>query len=495
MKRSKHSLSHTTLTTMDMGYLYPVSAVEVGMGDSFQGSSSALIRVSPQVAPVMHPVWARLHTFFVPFRIIWPGFEDFITGGPDGMGGSAGPYPTITAGGGGFAAGSLPDYLGVPPSVASLVISAFFVRAYNLIWNEYFRDQDLQTVALEDQLTILPVCWPKDRFTAARPWAQKGPTVSLPLGTSAPVLGIGVTTGTANTAAGANVIESSGTIPTGARVWSSANYAIEDFDNSAGNAGTGNHRPHIRADLSAATAATVSALREAMAIQRYEEARAQWGSRFPEYLRYYGIRSSDARLQRPEYLTGGKNRIAFTEVLQTADAGTPAGVGDMYGHGIAAIRQRPYLRFFEEHGVVMTLMSVIPESIYVQGLHAKFNKRIKEDYFTPELAFVGQQEIMNSEIYASAAAQSTTFGFGDRYSEYTEEPSQVTGEMRGTSMDFWHYGRKFGAPPTLNASFVSGADVTKRVYQVSTNQVLWVQVLNRIRARRMVQSNPKARII
>ncbi|AXH75533.1 MAG: major capsid protein [Microviridae sp.] len=479
MKRQKHSLSHYRLATMDMGKLYPVDCVEVLMGDSFNAHSSALIRVSPLVAPVMHPVSVRLHHWFVPSRILWDGWEDFITGGPDGAGGSAGAYPVITAPVGGFPEKGLADYLGIPPLVPSLEVCALPFRAYNLIYNEFYRDQDLVTEAGEDDQVIRSIAWEKDYFTDARPWAQKGPQVSLPLGVSAPV--------------SVNEVWA-GATQRGTLGHTSAAFAGKSvLETTPLFAGTEAIQLKGVADLSAATAANVTALREAMALQRYEEARAQWGSRFAEYLRYYGIRSSDARLQRPEYLGGGKQTITFSEVLRTGaeSAADPVGIGDMYGHGIAAVRTRPYLRFFEEHGYVVTLMSVRPMSIYMNGLHRMWSRRIKEDYFTRELEAIGQQEVLDKEVFATTA--DTVFGYQNRYREYCEHPSQVSSEFR-TVLDFWHLARNFASAPALNASFVE-CDPSKRIHQVESNDVLWCMINHNIRARRMVSRNPIARIL
>lgn len=495
-KRAKHSLSHYRLATFDMGELVPVGCVEVLPGDSFRHAASVLLRVSPLLAPVMHPIHVRLHHFFVPCRLLWDGWEDFITGGSDGEGGSSGTYPTITVNTGtGWAEGSLADYLGVPTGVDDLPVSALPFRAYSLIWNEYYRDQDLQSELTVDtgsgadtttNTTLQKIAWEKDYFTAARPWPQKGPELTLPLGESADVVrdssssvpGLrGASSGTSY-----NLRAAAGSSNVVLQVQGSAN------ENLAWSTDVGLH-----ADLTTATSATVAELRRVMALQRYQEARAMYGSEYVDYLRYaYGVVSSDARLQRPEYLGGGKQTIAFSEVLQTGPDSGDEGVADLKGHGIAAMRSRRYTRFFEEHGYVISLMSVRPRSMYASGLHRSWSRTTKEDYFQHELQFIGQQEVLNKEVYAAHATPAGTFGYQDRYSEYRHHPSHVSGEFRST-LNFWHLARIFSSDPALNASFIQCAP-SKRINASQATDQLWVMVNHSLQARRQVSRAAPGRI-
>lgn len=486
MRRNKFSLSNYKLLTFDMGNLVPIGWFEALPGDTIQQATAALLRCTPLVTPIMHPVHVRIHHWFVPNRIIWANWENFITGGPDGM--DATVPPTISSGGGGFAVGSLADYLGVPTGVASLAVSALPFRAYTLIFNEFYRDADLTaafTVSNGDgndtttNTSMVNCAWEKDYFTSARPWAQKGPSVTIPLGTSAPVVGTGADVS----------ITSATSLPGTPEVLRVAAGAATIGRTTAGVGGADNIRwsaTGLQTDLSAASAVTVNVLREALAIQRYEEARARFGSRYVEYLRYLGVKSSDARLQRPEYLGGGKQTIQFSEVLATADGGASLPIGSLKGHGIGAMRSNRYRRFFEEHGIVMTLMSVRPRTMYTQGLFRQWNRMTREDYWQKEYEHIGQQTVLNKEVYAAHASPNGTFGYQDRYDEYRRQESSVAGLMRTTD-NVWHMARIFGSTPALNSSFVV-SDPTKRTFADTTNNGLLVMANHSIQARRMLSA-------
>lgn len=490
MKRYKHNLSHYVNTTMDMGQLIPVCNLAILPGDSVRMSTSALIRCSPLMTPVMHPISVRIHHWFVPHRLVYDEWEEFITGGSDGEGDGA-VFPmtgTFTN-----AAGTLGDYLGLPVGAVPGVGASWLpYRSYNKIYNENYRDQDLQAEVSENSATIQRCAWEKDAFTAARPWTQKGPEVVVPLGIDAPV----ITTGTAPTFSGIGGGAINRTLRNWAADvtarWSVARSSGSDAADMAFGTNTG-----LKADLTNATAATVNAIREAFALQRMMEARAQYGSRYTEYLRYLGIRSSDARLQRPEYLGGGRSTISFSEVLRTGTGDDPdvevTPIGEMQGHGISALRTRSFIRFFEEHGTLLTLASVRPRSIYMQGLDREWTKTTKEEFWQRELEQIGQQEVLNKEIKNSHATPNGVFGYNDRYYEYRHRPSYVTGEMR-SQLDDWHLGRDFSTgDPALNSAFIT-CEPTKRVFAEQTQNSLWCMFSHHIQARRMVGNRTIGRI-
>ncbi|WNK15017.1 MAG: major capsid protein [Microvirus sp.] len=492
MKRTKHSLSHYKLTTFDFGKLVPVSCVDVLPGDSLRMSTSALLRVTPLLTPVMHPCRVRIHHWFVPYRILWDGWEDFITGGPDGMNNTVPPNADIIAAEGGFW-----DHIGIPPTTDPININTFPIKAYAKIWNEFYRDQDLQPeIPLDIPIpqTLQNIAWEKDYFTAARPWTQKGPEITVPLGTTAPVVG--------RSGGGVNNVpylfedgQGQGRYFSGRVSGSDATFSPNIVSDAAvmhwGASQTG-----LEADLRNATSANINELRLAFALQRYEEARAQYGSRYTEYLRYLGVRSSDARLQRPEYLGGGKTTINFSEVLRTGAESAATGensIGEMFGHGIAATRSNRFIKFFEEHGVVLTLASIRPKSIYADGVAKQHTKKTKEDYWQKELEAIGQQAILNKEVYANSTNRDATFGYADRYAEYKSTPSGISAEFRNV-LDDWHLARLFSSEPALNSTFVK-CEPTKRVFAEQTKNSVWAMFQHSIQARRLVGNTTVGKIM
>lgn len=480
MKRFKYNLSHYKLLSCDMGELIPVSCVDVLPGDTFDHQTNILLRVSPMLSPVMHPVQVRLHHFFVPYRLLWnasiiDSWEAFIMNRV----GTPPVFPTISLVAPGQ--GQLADYLGVPVTAATIAVSALPFRAYNLIYNEFYRDQDISPAADistsggVDGLTartLHKVIWEKDYFTTARPWPARTADVTVPISTSGQDIQVR-RSGDPNADRSLQMdatgkVSVSGTLPAGIE--------LLRFGSQEGLMNL-----------------NIRDLRESFALQRFAENRARLGSRYTEYLRFLGVRPSDSRLQRPEFLGGGRKTIAFSEVLQTAEGTNP--VGEMRGHGISALRSNRYRRFFEEHGIVMSLLSVRPKSMYVEGLHRSWSKRTFDEYYQKELKDIGMQELYSKELFAEAEpAGSTVFGWQDRYEEYRRHPSNVAGEFRSSLMNDWHMARSFASAPVLNTSFLDCVP-TKRIHAVQTNDVLWVMAYHRLRARRIVARAATGRVL
>lgn len=470
---------------MDMGKLIPLTWYEALPGDTIQQRTSALIRVSPLNAPVMHPCLVRIHNFFVPYRLIWDDWEDFITGGQDGNDDSIPPVISTDE----VTEGSLHDYMGVPPASYSpnLEFSALPFRAYNVIFNEHYRDQDLVDELVIDktdgidnttETDIQNVAWPKDYFTTARGSTSRGDAITIPIGESAPLVSDAAFDGGKDADNWIQVRDSSGNLK---RLFTDSSY-LHGVNSTDGT-------KELKADLSSATGLDVNDLRLALGLQRYQEARQQYGARYTEYLRYLGVRSSDARLQIPEFLSGGRNTLQFSEVLAHDGSNT----GDLYGHGIGALRSNRFRRFFEEHGLVMTLMSVVPKPIYTQGLHKKWSRQVKEDYFQKELQFIGEDEVYNKEVYTEHTSPDGVFGYQARYDEYRSHPSHIAGEFHN-SLNHWHLARQFTGDPALNQSFTDCVP-TKRILQATGSDALYVMANHSIQARRMMSKRAYNKIL
>jgi hypothetical protein len=514
-KRAKFNLSNFHNCTFKMGQLYPVHLQEVLPGDSIQQSTSVFLRFAPMVAPVMHPVYMFAHTFFCPSRVLgnlvnWD-FENFITGGDDGN--DAQTIPQLVLNATNSPVGSLADAFGLPmQSLASgntFSVNMLPFLMYYLVWNEYYRDQDLQTaVSFEDwisgytptSLSLLAPCWSKDYFTTARPWPQKGPEVTIPVNLTSggsPLI-------SATTTLSGNVSFSGGGdfSPLLVTRFAGSGSDITLKGNVSGD--TSSQSKTIKASIAGVTpttnitwnggpdttgSITINDFREGLALQRFEEHRALWGSRYEDLLRYLGVRPQDARLQLPEYLGGFSSPVQFSEVLQTS-AGATGGVGDLYGHGISAARGRRIRRFIPEHGYIMTLLCVRPISVYAQGIERLWKKSTKYDFWTKELEHIGQQEVLNSEVFADGSTDDgNTFGFQNRYDEYRRGVSVVTGEFR-TNQDFWTLARIFANRPALNSDFVE-CTPSDRIFQVGeqNSDQLYAMVKNNVVAKRLVSKN------
>lgn len=457
-KRSKHSLSFQRLQSMNMGYLYPTGVVEVLPGDSMRFGQSAFCRFSPLVNPVMAKVNIMMYRFFVPYRILDRNWETVITGGMNND--TSEITPQIELNSAAWKQGGIFDYMGVGnPGSNTLSVCSYAFRAYNMIWNEYFRDQDLMTEAYfdnesatddPDNFGILPVCWEKDYFTTARPWMQKGDAVSIPVMGASSSVSINGSVSTTIGASGPFTLSGSSFSTSNNFNWQSSNSNVPSGSYTGGLSAQSTFTGSGEAPLSGFI--SPEDLRLAMSLQRFGENRARFGSRYSEYLRMLGVRPQDQRLDLPEYLGGGLSTMQLSEVIQTSPTdGAP--LGNLGGHGVGVARSRRSRHFFPEHGLVIFLAALRPKALYTNSIPREFLRKSRFDFWQPELQNLGQQEVTNQELNASNENPGQVFGYADRYNEYRYKQSQVCGEFRSSLQD-WHLGRVLPANTTLNADFV-----------------------------------------
>ena len=446
--RSVFDLSYEKKFTCDMGQLIPVLCDEMVPGDFFQFGNEAVIRFQPLVAPILHEVNMYLHIFFVPYRILWDNagtdnWETFISGGVDGDETPTLPRwePTNTT------QGSLWDYMGFPVGIDP--DGAYPIdmprRAYNLVWNEYYRDESLQTeVALTNE-TILNRCWEKDYFTSSLPWQQRGTAPALPI--SGTTSAVWENTSFATQSGSTHNVMTYDTADPRLIGYNAQNVQnLRDFfgDNVV--------------DLSTATTFDIADLRLAFQIQKWMERNARAGARYTEFLRaHFGVAPRDERLQRPEYIGGSKSPVIFSEVLQTSSTDGTSPQGNLAGHGLTVSQSYCGKYHATEYGLVIGLMSVMPRTVYSQGINRQWLRRTKYDFYFPEFANLSEQAVENAEICATASSAHNTgiFGYQGRYDEMRTKDNMVCSQMRDT-FNYWHLGRQFdtATPPTLNDDFV-----------------------------------------
>lgn len=489
--RSSFDRSHGYKTTFDAGYLVPFFVDEALPGDTFKADLNMFCRLATPIVPFMDNLFLETFFFAVPIRLIWDNWQKF-NGEQENPGDSTDfLVPQIQAPEGGWQYGSLADYMGIPTGVGGLKTSALWHRAYNLIWNEWFRDENLQTTQWmhkddgpdpAEHYILLRRGKRHDYFTSCLPWPQKGPGVELPLGGTAPVIGNGKTLGFIDGNSGSfgpvyALNESSGNalqMSFGAYNKALPLSNIQGVQPAHGvglGVTTNPDASGLVADLSSATAATINSLRQAFQIQKLYERDARGGTRYTEILRaHFGVVSPDARLQRPEYLGGTSGRININPVAQTSasDATTPQ--GNLAAFGVYADSKHAFTKSFVEHCVILGLVNVRADLTYQQGLNRMFSRQTRFDFYWPALAHLGEQAVYNKEIYAQGtAADDDVFGYQERWAEYRYKPSLITGKFRSTdpqTLDVWHLSQKFDNLPKLNADFIIDQPPISRVVAV-----------------------------
>lgn len=529
-RRNAFNLSYESKLTLNMGELVPIMCMPVVPGDKFRVKTESLVRLAPLVAPMMHRVNVFTHYFFVPNRLVWNEWEDFITKGVDGDDVPVLPSfrlsPDLFSSNPSafFGDGTLWDYLGLPslkgiggaefpnPSPNGVFapqnyrVSSLPFRAYQLIYNEFYRDQNLTEPVdisllsgFEDTLHALNLlqlrrrAWEKDYFTSALPWLQRGPEVSVPIQGSKGSLDVVYDTEATTTQ---RWIDSDNrSFENG--VAYDAVFSMEGNPRLsrliAVNGGVNNRAPELNPNGTLKVnvdemGININDLRTSNALQRWFERNARGGSRYIEQiLSHFGVRSSDARLQRPQFLGGGRMPISVSEVLQTSSTDETSPQANMAGHGISAGINNGFKHYFEEHGYIIGIMSITPRSGYQQGVPRDFTKFDNMDFYFPEFAHLSEQEIKNQEVFLSADGDNDkTFGYTPRYAEYKYHQSEAHGDFRG-NLSFWHLNRIFEDRPNLNTTFVECKPST-RVFATSETEddKFWVQMYQDVKALRLM---------
>jgi hypothetical protein len=492
-KSNAFDLTHDVKLSLNMGELIPIMCTEAVPGDKFKISGEALVRLAPLISPMMHRLDVSIHYFFVPNRILWDNWEKWIVNKDNNEGR---PHPYILYNDV-ISDERLSDYLGLPKMTTGdpIKVNAFPFAAYQCIYNEYYRDQNLipevdfklidgDNTNAFDFFTMRKRAWEHDYFTSCLPWAQKGEAVDVPISGKVSLVENWVDTVTDGDKF-PKFINEDNTITNDELV------AQESFGgNDAGGVKITSQGQHAAYDpvntLEVKNSeTTINDLRRAYRLQEWLEKNARAGTRYVEnILAHFGVKSSDARLQRPEYITGIKSPVVISEVLSTSGS-QELPQGNMAGHGVSVATGKFGSYYCEEHGFLMGIMSVMPKTAYQQGIPRKF---LKVDdpfqYFWPTFAHIGEQEVFNSELYADTTTenQTSTFGYVPRYAEYKFENNRVAGDFK-TTLNYWHMGRIFAGLPALNQTFIDCVP-TDRVFAVEDPeaQKLYAHVLNKVQA-------------
>jgi len=476
--RSRFSMQKTLKTTFDSGYLVPIMCEEVLPGDTFNVNVTMFGRLATPIFPVMDNLHLDSFFFFVPNRLVWTNWVKFMGEQDNPSDSISYSIPQQVSPASGYAIGSLQDYLGLPTvgqvgTGNTVSHSALPLRAYNLIYNQWFRDENLQNSVTVDKgdgpdtapstnYTLLRRGKRHDYFTSSLPWPQKGGTaVTLPLGTRAPVKGLLVGSAATSSVSGLNFVGSAPTSPASLS-YAPVNATSSSVAGTAPSVAFTDANANVYADLSAATAATINQLRQSFQIQKLLERDARGGTRYTEILRsHFGVTSPDARLQRPEYLGGGSTPINISPIAQTSGTGqtgqaTPQ--GNLAAMGTYLANGHGFTQSFVEHGYVIGIVSVRADLTYQQGLRRHWSRSTRYDFYFPVFAMLGEQSVLNKEIYVRGDSNdNNVFGYQERWAEYRYNPSEITGLFRSTAsgtIDPWHYAQKFTSLPTLNSTFI-----------------------------------------
>lgn len=494
--RSQFNRSFAIKDTFDFDQLVPIFLDEILPGDTCNVTVNTFARLATQIKPIMDNMYVDFFFFFVPNRLLWTNWERFNGAQDNPTDTTDYLLPSITAPAvTGWEVGTLGDKFGLPTDIASLEISNTLpFRAYNRIWNEWFRDQNLQdsvVVDLDDgpddpaDYVLLKRGKRHDYFTSCLPWLQKGDSVTFPIGTSAPVTSDGSPielTNSTGSLGGRNIQFAN----------NPANYLVYSGAQASGEvayfADAG-----LLADLSQATSATINQLREAFAVQSLLELDARGGTRYVEILQaHFNVTSPDFRLQRSEYLGGGSTRINSHPVAQTSPTSGSNAQAQLAGFATQSTQGQNigFTKSFVEHGYVIGLVAARADLTYQQGINRMWNRSTRYDFFWPRLQDLGEQAVLSKEIYADGtAADDNVFGYQERYAEYRFKPSEIHGEFRSTyatSLDVWHLAEEFGSRPTLNSTFIeSNTPIDRCIAVAAEPDLLFDAYFHYIHARPM----------
>lgn len=478
-------LTHDVKMTGAMGNLMPCCIAECIPGDRWNIAGDVYLRFAPLFAPIMHSVDISIHYFFVPNRIVWPNWEKFVTNEPTGGLPQFSWDNNITD-----QAKKLGDYLGVPPPPGGAVpelINALPFAAYQAIYNEYYRDENLVAeVDYELADGLQPVgtygelrkrAYEHDYFTACLPWAQKGNPVNLPLGNVQ-----------LNPDWNADNQQPKWVDQNGNAITNATNVQGRTTPDRIGTSGGQSPIAYDPNGSLVVGSTTINELRRAMRLQEFLEKNARGGTRYIENIKmHFGVQSSDARLQRPEYITGTKAPITVTEIVNTNDI-EPVPQGNPSGKAISMQEGNYGSYMVEEHGYIIGIMSIIPKPAYQQGIPRNYLKEDVLDFYWPSFANIGEQEVLNKEIYAYTNSGNNVFGYIPRYSEYKYLQNRVAGLFR-TDLAYWHLGRIFGNDPALNQQFIEvNPSAQTRIFydEFQDEDNIYIHVLNKMKARRLM---------